>query len=225
MKLFNQTILSPEGHLSGRVAALSRVAHLSALCSRTAVRLCICGCLLLFAACSKDVYYQVLDTYPDTPPQAASSKAWVFDDQTWSDAIHVPECNKETFEDSYTNPQCRSYKTYYYYNWPYVDANAANLCPSPWRVPSKGDFEMLTLNFSAAILCAEWGYGGSSSLHGVDTHASYWAFTVPKLEPNPENESDLLPDPNNAYLLNYHSGHSDVPYDDRNKGLMVRCVK
>jgi hypothetical protein len=37
MKLFNQTILS-------------RVAHLSALCSRTAVRLC--GCLLLFAACN-----------------------------------------------------------------------------------------------------------------------------------------------------------------------------
>jgi hypothetical protein len=186
----------------------------------------------VFAGCSNHVYYQVLDTYPDIPPQAASSKAWVFGDQTWSDAIHVPECHKETFEDSYTNPQCRSYKTtyyyhktYYYYNWPYVDANATNLCPSPWRVPSKGDFETLTLNFSAAILCAEWGYGGSSSLTGVDTHASYWASTVPTLKPNPENESDLLTDPDNAYLLNYHIGYYEVPYDDRNQGLMVRCVK
>ncbi|MDR0738055.1 MAG: fibrobacter succinogenes major paralogous domain-containing protein [Prevotellaceae bacterium] len=189
---------------------------------------------ITFASCSKDLYYQVLDINSDAPPRAASSKAWVFGEQTWSDAIRIPECNEKTFENSDTEPQCRSYtedsNTWYYYNWPYVDANAATLCPTPWRVPTRSDFEALILSSSAAILCTEWGYGGYttgstvSSMTGVSTHASYWSSEMPlKFDQDSEKQ---IPDPKDvAYLLNYHSGYCGVPYDVRRAGLLIRCVK
>ena len=75
-----------------------------------------------------------------TPPYAASTKTWTFGEQTWSDAIHIPECNKSSFTERYYETQCRSYtqgaNTWYYYNWLYVNKHAARLCHSPWRVPS-----------------------------------------------------------------------------------------
>jgi hypothetical protein len=80
----------------------------------------------------------------------SSNQTWTLGDQTWSDAIHCPECNKESFEESNTDPQCRSY-TYddgrirFYYNWAFVDANKAEMCPTPWRVPTKDDFDALDL--------------------------------------------------------------------------------
>jgi hypothetical protein len=44
----------------------------------------------------------------NTPRYAASTTTWKYGEQTWSDAIQVPECDKEDFEASST-PQCRSY--------------------------------------------------------------------------------------------------------------------
>jgi hypothetical protein len=61
----------------------------------------------------------------DRPPHAASDQTWVFGNQTWSDIIQMPGCNKVTFEISDDSPQCRSRRTIlgetrYYYNWKYV---------------------------------------------------------------------------------------------------------
>jgi hypothetical protein len=91
----------------------------------------------------------------NTPPHAASAETWTVGDQTWSDAIHMPKCKEGTFKRKSSKPQCCSYtiegKKYYYYNWPYVKANAAKLCPSPWRVPTTDDFRKLTAAFLGCV--------------------------------------------------------------------------
>jgi hypothetical protein len=46
----------------------------------------------------------------NTPPYAASAQTWTFGNQTWSDAIHMPGCNKESLIDLY-DPDCCSYTT------------------------------------------------------------------------------------------------------------------
>jgi hypothetical protein len=173
---------------------------------------CCCLLLLFGAGCKKND--------DETPPLAASTQTWTFGEQTWSDAIHCPECNKGTFEDSNTDPQCRSYtkdgKTWYYYNWAYVDANKATMCPDPWRVPTKEDFETLVSNTTASTLVSEWGYGGtcvsSGTLYAQDGAAYYWSST--------EYDSGCV------YELGY--GSSDVNpqnYVGKYYGQQVRCVK
>jgi hypothetical protein len=121
----------------------------------------------------------------DTPLYAASAQTWTFGNQTWSDAIHCPECNRETFEGYYPfEPRCRSYtadgKTWYYYDFAYVYFNKNALCPSPWRVPSREDFETLVGNTDNPTLVSEWGYGGSafeSFVSYMDSFAGYWSST------------------------------------------------
>jgi hypothetical protein len=171
--------------------------------------------LLFFAAlmvgCSEDE-----ETSP--PPFAASTTTWTFGDQTWSDAIHCPECNKETFENSNTDPKCRSYtengKTRYYYNWAYIEANKATMCPNPWRVPTQQDFEQLANNTNADDLISAWGYGGytwGSSMSEVDSEVIYWSST----------EYDSI----GAYLLLYKSGYLGVSATYKYTGFQVRCVR
>jgi hypothetical protein len=153
------------------------------------------------------------------PPYAASTMTWTFGNQTWSDAIHYPECNKGTFQDSYSDPQCRSYteegKTWYYYNWVYVDANKETMCPAPWRMPSKSDFNTLVSVTNYATLISAWGYGGrcisSGALDGQDMFADYW--------------SSQQNDGSNAYNLYYYSSNLGVNATAKYYGFQVRCVK
>ena len=155
-----------------------------------------------------------------TPPFAASTQQWTFGEQTWSDAIHIPECNKSDFEDGYIAPHCRSYSegsnTWYYYNWPYVHAHAAALCPSPWRVPSRSDILALIQLTSHSILGAQWGYGGFTAtlgaVWGADESAHYWTST----------EYSAM----QAYLLAY-SINDPITCGKAEKlyAKQVRCVK
>jgi uncharacterized protein (TIGR02145 family) len=201
---------------------------------------------IIFAGCSKDD-----DNSDDekTSFHAASDKTWVIESkdghirQTWSDVIQTPKCNKADFDggewDATPKPKadCRSYThegtTYYYYSWPYVNANAAAMCPSPWRVPSKQDFIDLDVALGGsgedryaepywieANYIVRWGgvYGGyayGSTLVGVGHTGSvayYWSST--------EYDSS------NAYDLCYHS-FSVFPQLNNTKceGLQIRCVK
>ncbi|MDR3350942.1 MAG: hypothetical protein LBN98_04795 [Prevotellaceae bacterium] len=173
---------------------------------------------MVFAGCDKD------DDSDDkkTPPYAASTQTWTFGEQTWSDAIQMPDCNKETFDDG-TNEEPkadgRSYTedghTWYYYSWPYVDAHKATMCPSPWRVPTTEDFfELLAANAAAADLQAAWGYGGyanSTSVEYTGSYAWYWAST--------ENGT------NYAYFMNFSTSGADTGYASKYYGFQVRCVK
>jgi uncharacterized protein (TIGR02145 family) len=90
----------------------------------------------------------------NTPPYAASTQTWTIvhqtGNQTWSDVINIPECNKQgTHSCDIYEPICRSYTangiTSYYYNWQYVTENYNKLCPMPWRVPSAADFVALDI--------------------------------------------------------------------------------
>ena len=101
-----------------------------------------------------------------TPLHAASTQTWTFGPQIWSDAIHFPDCDKTSFLMEYYNPQCRSRHTeagtWYYYNWTCADLYADALCPSPWRIPSREDFEVLGENIEGTALARAWGsYGGN----------------------------------------------------------------
>jgi hypothetical protein len=158
----------------------------------------------------------------DAPANAVSDTVWVFGNQTWSDAIHILECNKSTFEESFTNPQCRSYtyegNTYYYYNWPYVNTYANELCPSPWHVPTRTDFDKLEniTHTNMVRLQHLWGFGGLAlriSLLNTADDAFYWSFT--------ELTAEI------AYAFHYPTG-GGIPVEYNHfklLGYQVRCVK
>jgi hypothetical protein len=152
---------------------------------------------------------------------AASTQTWTFGSSTltWSDVIHIPECNKTTFGISNTEPACRSHtegaNTWYYYNWPYVNANAHTLCPAPWRVPAREDFDALVAVTTTGELSAVWGYGGlaHSTVYDVSSQADYWSSTEV--------------DTGYAYYLLYRSCNTDLLVYSTTKelGHQVRCVK
>ena len=100
----------------------------------------------------------------DAPPHAASKKVWKFGDMIWSDAIQIPECDRERFESSLTTPECRSYYVgatkWFYYNWRYLGMYRKNLCPDPWRLPKQADGLALCDATTPAFLTKEWGLGG-----------------------------------------------------------------
>ncbi|MDR2448740.1 MAG: fibrobacter succinogenes major paralogous domain-containing protein [Prevotellaceae bacterium] len=177
-----------------------------------------------------------------TPPYAASDKTWKIGDYTWSDAIHDPACNKEDFDGGGDGeaPKAdgRSYtfkgSTYYYYTWPYVDQRAAELCPSPWRVPTKDDFINLDkalggdgttrdadqmwimLNYVDSWGGAYSGYAYNAEVRNTDLYANYWS----------SSSTEFSSDTKYAYCLFFNtsgkvSPRIDSPYD----GYQVRCVK
>jgi hypothetical protein len=206
-------------------------------------RLTVCCCLLLLASACKPkaektggdatlaVNPENRNTTPSanamavtqaehpTPSYAASTKTWEFGNLTWSDAIQIPECNKNAFAESLTQPQCRSYtsgtSTWYYYNWPYVDANKSAMCPSPWRVPAPADFHTLADHATASALISAWDVGGavtSTSFLHTSSSAYYWSAT--------EYSSQ------HAYYLFIHNAGRFVPdHGGKYGGFHVRCVK
>jgi uncharacterized protein YbdZ (MbtH family) len=173
--------------------------------------------IVLAADAAGNTVIRTLNLTAYSLPFAASTQTWTFDSQTWSDAIQIPDCNKSDFDTNYTEPRCRSYtlgKLRYYYNWSYVAAYAATLCPSPWQVPSQSDFNALVSATNYSTLFSEWGYGGfayGGSMNDVSTSAYYWSSTQI--------------DSNRAYYLNYASGNLGVTSNIKNFGFQVRCVK
>jgi hypothetical protein len=166
---------------------------------------------IIFAGCSKDD-----DESTKTPPYAASPQTWAFGNLIWSDAIQMPNCDKEDFKDSDISPQGRSYTsgedTYYYYNWPYVNANKAKMCPSPWRVPSSADIDDLVVSdISAEQIITSWGLGGfalGSRVYDVYSHLYLWG--------------------NGTTQPYFWSGYGDPAYDpdqEDHPGFQVRCVR
>jgi hypothetical protein len=157
-----------------------------------------------------------------TPSCAASTRTWVFASRTWSDAINCSECNKSTFENSYTTPQCRSYtedgKTWYYYNWIYVNQKATTLCPPPWRVPSQSDFSALVSYTSLSDLQSAWDprggvmYGGGTN-DGIGASNIYFSSTT---------SSD---NSNYAHFMSYTETVRNTATVGKIVGLQVRCVR
>ena len=154
----------------------------------------------------------------NTPHYAASTKTWTFGRQTWSDVIHFPECYKTSLTESYADPQCRRYtlggKHYYYYNWPYVDMSKSWMCPSPWRMPTKEDFQELINNVKRIDLKVKWGLGGfadGQSLVNKDYGFNLWSAT----------DYD-------RYAAWYYSNDkfgTNLTIAKNKRGMQIRCVK
>jgi hypothetical protein len=166
----------------------------------------------------------------NTPPNAASTIIWVIGEQSWSAAIRMPECHKETFKDSDTEPDCRSYteegKTWYYYNWAYVNEYKAKMCPSPWRVPTMEDFKKLVSNTNNTTLVDAWGYGGYAAMSDVSSHAYYWSSTETSSGSNFAYYLNYYSsNTNDAYNLRYYSDSLGVANNYKYLGFQVRCVK
>jgi hypothetical protein len=156
----------------------------------------------------------VITATDNTPPNVASTKTWTFGDLLWSDAIRMPDCNHTDFTESYTSPYCRSYSsgaTWYYYNWTYVNTKKTEMCPNPWRVPTKADFDYLASRTTLDYLSTEWGYGGYASGSGMNYVTSdgyYW--------------SSEQYDGTYAYRLYFYPS---VGIAYKRYGYQVRCVK
>jgi hypothetical protein len=172
--------------------------------------------LLTFGGCNKNNEKDE----SETPPNAASTQTWKFGDQTWSDAIRIPACNKSDFMDSFTSPDCRSYTygstTWHYYNWPYVIANQDKMCPAPWRVPTNDDFMRLEENSKREYIIAAWGlpgYAYGHTLSSVGGHGYLWSST--------EDYNNMK-----SFILDYsHEDYRSSIVSDKSHGMQVRCVR
>ncbi|MDR3180618.1 MAG: hypothetical protein LBT61_01650 [Prevotellaceae bacterium] len=204
---------------TGSGAVVLRLTANVATVTRAATVTIAAGALSRAVAVTQAAAY-VINEVDNPPTHAASSYVWQFGTSTltWSDAIHIPDCNKETFEISYDEPQCRSYtyegKTFYYYNWPYVNLNANTLCPSPWRVPTGSDFDALITCTNAVALASAWGRGGyayGSSMVDVGTYGTYWSSTETCIS--------------TAAYMHIKSSYRGMDLAYKNYGQVVRCVK
>jgi hypothetical protein len=159
----------------------------------------------------------------DTPPHAVSAQTWTFEgsDLVWSDRIQMAGCDDGRLTTDNTIADCRNNT---YYNWPYVNSNKNELCPSPWRVPTKDDLDALTgVVTSAVTFVNAWGGGGFydyASEGGSPLSESggfFWSAT--------EHSSNS----NNAYHYYYTTAWGDdfiaVQSTSKLYGMPVRCVK
>jgi uncharacterized protein (TIGR02145 family) len=179
----------------------------------------------------------------ETPPYAVTTRTWVIGNQTWSDAIHIPECDKTEWETENYEPHCRSYlyrgeHLYFYYNWPYTQENAHILCPAPWRMPTSEDFIALDIALGGSgqmrMEEADWvannyltrwgglqtGYAYGNQMFYDGQFAYYWTST-PDSDPN---YSD--------YAFHFSFGISSgmgivrpTISAYRSNGFPVRCIK
>jgi hypothetical protein len=146
-----------------------------------------------------------------------SSSTWSYGGLTWSDQVNVAACNKTTFTNNLTEPQCRSYTVdgvlIYYYNWPYVNANKSAMCPSPWRVPTRNDFDVLISTTPRYTLIDQWGYGGRANSNSIEltNYGHYMSST----------EYDDF----NVFTMFYGYYNEGVGYEGKTFGMQVRCVK
>jgi hypothetical protein len=182
--------------------------------------LVIFAAAMIFASCSKENYPQESEgTTSDPPTYAASTQTWVFGEQTWSDAIHIPDCNKADFDggtEENPKPDCHSYtyegNTYYYYSWPYVDAHKSTMCPSPWRVPAEADFHLLYNHADRFELIGMWGAGAPAFSDGRKFFL-LWSTT----------ETDIPPI--KSVIFYCEVGPCYILDTRKNIDAQVRCVK
>ncbi len=169
----------------------------------------------------------------------ASTKTWTVGTQTWSDAVTATYCQKTTYNAANSSPynsDCRTNPSYSgdLFSWCMVAAYTAQLCPSPWRVPTSSDFVTLDIALGGSgnsrsddvatiakyLNASIWGgswFGGclyNGALDGQGTWLDMWSSTS-------YNSS-----------LSYRLGMTTSYYQiipagatTRDYGLPLRCVK
>jgi uncharacterized protein (TIGR02145 family) len=159
-------------------------------------------------------------TVNDAPPAAATARTWIFGKSklVWGDRIVAlpPNCTQTDVIE--TNNMATEYKVYngrHYYTWQCAANSQTVFCPSPWRMPTKEDFEDLKANVNFSVLHSDWGYGGfaiAGVISNVNVSAYYWSSSV---------SGDYV------QCLSYDS-HNQINLQSTNRkyyGNQVRCVK
>jgi uncharacterized protein (TIGR02145 family) len=144
-------------------------------------------------------------TVLSAPPGAASTYIWGIGSQFWSAPLQKAQagCTAAIDLGEASPPPVAYYRTSdlyngsgYLYNWKCVNDYAAQLCPSPWRVPTRDDFVALDKAFGGngenrdgvdpkwieAAYMLLWGgvCGGTNdvaTIYGRGTYAWYWSGT------------------------------------------------
>jgi hypothetical protein len=117
---------------------------------------------------------------------------------------------------SNTDPMCVTQtvdgKTYYYYNWPFATQKGSDLCPDPWRVPSKDDLAGLA-GYPKDELLQDWGgYGWrGDGFAGPGSGIQIWTTT----ETGAETAS--------FFYVTWGVGFWDG--DPKSTGQAIRCVR
>jgi uncharacterized protein (TIGR02145 family) len=153
--------------------------------------------------------------------------------QIWSDAVTATACNKTTFDggsEGNYNADCRSNPDYPgdLFTWCAVVRFKDELCPAPWRVPTREDFIDLDKALGGQgkdgdgdveLYIKAWGgawSGWSNASGNVSTHgrfAIYWSQT--EISPTNGNKLHL-----------YSSGQIYARSSfEKNAGFALRCVR
>jgi uncharacterized protein (TIGR02145 family) len=175
-----------------------------------------------------------------TPPGAASTQTWTIGTQTWSAPLQKAQsgCTNATDLGTANPPTVAYYRSTglysgsgYLYNWKCVSEQAANLCPSPWRVPTKEDFITLDKAFGgnglseapgssyvSTHILQSWGGipGGHADGNGISwigNGGGWWST-------NEENTTH-----GNLYHFNVSGTKYPDGYLVKRYGSQVRCVK
>jgi hypothetical protein len=151
-----------------------------------------------------------------TPP----TDSWTCNTQTWSQALRTPVAGCESTSTLSTdNPPPAQYKDNgsaygYYYNWTCVIVYKDTLCPSPWSVPSRTDFDTLMSCSSNSELVSAWGlpgYAAGDIMAYVGIASFLWTTT------------ELPPGSANSFVHQVSEWH--VGGSGKQHGFPVRCVR
>ncbi|MDR1680795.1 MAG: fibrobacter succinogenes major paralogous domain-containing protein [Prevotellaceae bacterium] len=162
-----------------------------------------------------------------------SSSTYLVNGVTISAAVTVTTCDKTSYsgfaDDGRFNADCRNCNSpsdVHLFSWCMVQQYADQLCPSPWRVPTKEDFCKIATGSSSNCNTAAsgstdgWEYGAYALANGTLDYGSgsqfgyYWSVS----------EFNLW----NGYSAIYSEAHDNFrPENTAQKelGLMLRCVK
>jgi hypothetical protein len=150
------------------------------------------------------------------------NKTWKIGNQTWSAPVTATYCEKTAFDggsEGKYRVDCRKHTETKYghlFSWCMVANHAAQLCPSPWRMPTKEDAELLAKQSSGGRLATLWGLSGyalGNSLWDVDSYAYYWSST------------EVSSGGNSAYTLDIYNSDLRTSLAYKSTGMQVRCVK
>ncbi len=177
----------------------------------------------------------------------ASTQTWVVGAQTWSAPVTATYCNKTAYSAGADNgpysADCRkggdaASTNYHFFSWCMVVQYASQLCPSPWRGPTKDEFCLLdkTLNnrsdcpyyrdsaVELARYVSDWGaqYLGYIDATYYFQYSAFpvgWYYTISEAN----NSTGYI-----QYLVTsggtriYPGGYTGFA---KNRGLVLRCVK
>jgi hypothetical protein len=155
------------------------------------------------------------------PPDVVSTDIWRSKNTyvIWSDILAATpaQCTLVT----HLNPMPILHPDYavvngmYYYNWECLHVlDTASVCPAPWRLPTRADFDDVAFNVSYYAYPPSWlpyGIVWGNSVHGPTYHY-YWTEEAYN---------------NDAYYFYADRDFTNVSFqtDDKHGGMPIRCVR